>query len=68
MTSFDAVATRVVDGLVVDTSLKFYIAKTIATTVKNSMQLTGSSTLSLMIDESIWDEATQEARFVGQVF
>jgi hypothetical protein len=66
-TAFDAVATRVVDGLVVDTSLKFYMAKTIATTVKNSMQLTGSSALSLTIDESIWDEATQEARFVGQV-
>lgn len=65
-TEFDAVASKIVDSLVADTALKFWMARTLANSISLALELTGLPISQLSIPQSKWERATQEIKFVAR--
>lgn len=67
MTACDGVGDRLVDALLEDTTLKFWMAKTLSSAVTLAMQSAGSSNANLTIPPMLWESMTQSARFSSNV-
>ena len=64
----DGVAGRLVDGMISDVSLKFWIGRTLSSVITMAMEISGNSQLNLTMPVALWELITQEARYNANVY